>query len=222
MIFCKNYKTELKDFVLENKELFTLLKNKSILITGAAGLIASYMIDLVITANETLSTNCKVYAVDLDGERLKKCFPAEYDAMVTRIALDVNETEVDIDSADYVIHAASNTSPLDYALKPVDTMRTNVIGTDNLIRFALNCGAKRFLFCIIKTASSIIIATRQKSMTYKRILLSFVLSFVLSPISSFGISFSVSVSPFGISDSIFSPFSSEKISPHSLHSQYAA
>lgn len=147
MIFCKNYKTELKDFVLENKELFTLLKNQSILITGAAGLIASYMIDLVITANETLSTNCKVYAVDLDAQRLEKCFPSEYDETVTRIALDVNETEVDIDSADYVIHAASNTSPLDYALKPVDTMRTNVIGTDNLIRFALKCGAKRFLFC---------------------------------------------------------------------------
>ena len=147
MIACKNYKSELKELVLENKDLFKLLAKKSILITGAAGLIASYMIDLVITANELLSTNCKVYAIDVDGERLKNRFPAEHDETVVCKVLDVNREEIDVLGADYVVHAASNTSPLDYATKPVETMRTNIIGTDNLIRFALKCAAKRFLCC---------------------------------------------------------------------------
>ncbi len=147
MIASENYKEELKNYVAENETLFSALKDKRILVTGAAGLIASYMLDLVITANEVLGTGCVAYAVDLDGERLKKCFPPEYDNTVKCMALDVNEAEIEVAAVDYVIHAASNTSPRDYALKPVDTMRTNIIGTDHLIKYAIKAGAKRFVCC---------------------------------------------------------------------------
>lgn len=147
MIQSKTYQDELNAYVLNNKKLFRAFANKTFLITGAAGLIGSYMVDLLLIANEMLDTGCRVYAVDMDEARLNQRFPATYADAVKCFALDVNRDALSFDLADYVIHAASNISPLDYATKPVDTIRTNSIGTDRLIQLSIQLGAKRFLFC---------------------------------------------------------------------------
>ncbi len=147
MICSGKYKNELHDYVENNVKLFQSFENTNIIITGAAGLIGSYMADLLIIANDVLGIHCRVYAVDIDGERLNQRFPNRYENVVKCLTLDINSDALPIGSADFIIHAASNTSPLDYATKPVDTIRTNIIGTDRLIQYARQFGAKRFLFC---------------------------------------------------------------------------
>ena len=146
MLFAKNYTCELKDYVTESKDLFCSFANKSVFITGAAGLIGSYIVDLFVTANELLDTNVTVFAVDCNPELLNSRFPDSY-ASVKKSVLDVNEQDIPIEFADYVIHAASNTSPTDYATKPIATMRTNIIGTDRLLAHFCKKGIKRFMFC---------------------------------------------------------------------------
>lgn len=147
MIFVPKYKEELKQYVLKNKELLNKLGNQKILITGAAGLIGSYIMDLIIVASEILDISCKIYAIDKNKELLDTRFPDRYDKIIKKLYADVNCESLETDDVDFVIHAASNTSPLDYALKPVETMRTNMIGTDKMIRLSLEKKAKRFIFC---------------------------------------------------------------------------
>lgn len=147
MLFIHNYKNELEDYVNQNKDWLSAFSSKSLFITGAAGLIGSYIIDLIITANEKFNTNITVFAVDKDEKLLNERFPDKYNDTVKKFICDVNEDDIPVDYADYVIHAASNTSPTDYATKPITTMRTNIIGTDRLLAHFCNKGIKRFMFC---------------------------------------------------------------------------
>ena len=147
MLFIHNYKNELENYINQNKDLFSSFSGKSIFITGAAGLIGSYIIDLIIVANEKFNTNITVFAADKNERLLNERFPDKYGNTVKKFVLDINEDAIPLEYADYIIHAASNTSPTDYATKPIATMRTNVIGTDRLLAHFWNKGIKRFMFC---------------------------------------------------------------------------
>lgn len=147
MLFIENYKNELENYITKNEALFSSFSGKSIFITGAAGLIGSYIIDLAIAANERLNTNISIFAADNNKKLLDERFPDIYSDTVKKFIYDVNEDTTPLDYADYVIHAASNTSPTDYATKPIATMRTNVIGTDRLLAHFCDKNIKRFMFC---------------------------------------------------------------------------
>ena len=146
MLFIQDYRDELSRYVSHNEALFRALDGKAILITGAGGLIGSYMADLTITANRALNTRIRIIAVDRNRALLDRRFPDEF-GEITKLAADVNEDELPPLGADYVIHAASNTSPVDYAQKPVDTVKTNSIGTYRMLEYCIRAEAKRFLFC---------------------------------------------------------------------------
>lgn len=147
MLFIDGYYDELKRYVNIYNEEFKKISNAKILITGAAGLIGSYFIDLIICANKLLDTHIKVIAVDYNKDLLNKRFPDEFDNTIEKYYDDINCKVPDISDVDYVIHAASHTSPTDYALKPIETIRTNVIGAMNLLDFCIDTKVKKFLFC---------------------------------------------------------------------------
>lgn len=122
------------------------LKNKSILITGATGLIGSFIVDILLCCNEKANANIKIYACGRSKERLHDRFAEKESKNLEFVEYDVN-TPVNFDfNADYIIHAASNAYPAAFNADPVGTINSNVIGTNNLLNYALNHGAKRFLF----------------------------------------------------------------------------
>lgn len=141
------YKEELKEFVRLEKDLFEGYRGKAVLISGAAGLIGSYIVDLFCIANQMLDLQVVVYAVDKNRELLDERFSAIVDNGINIICADVNEQMINAEVIDYVIHAASNTSPVDYATKPIDTICTNVMGTNNMLKLCINNNVKRFMFC---------------------------------------------------------------------------
>ena len=47
---------------------------------------------------------------------------------------------------DFIIHAASNAYPAAFNADPVGTIMSNILGTKNMLDYALNHSAKRFLF----------------------------------------------------------------------------
>lgn len=123
---------------------WTKLKNKSVMITGASGLIGSFIIDVLMYSQ----LNCKIYAVGRNQEKAKKRFATYWeDDNFVFVSADINENiELDADRVDYIVHAASNTHPIAYAEDPIGTVTTNVIGTYNLLEFAVKKGTQRVAF----------------------------------------------------------------------------
>jgi nucleoside-diphosphate-sugar epimerase len=62
------------------------------------------------------------------------------------VSCDVNVEIPECGQADYIIHAASNTHPLQYSNDPIGTINSNIIGTKNLLDYAVSHGTKRFCF----------------------------------------------------------------------------
>lgn len=107
------------------------LKDKSFFITGATGLVASYLVDFLMWYNMAYSQNINVYAVSSKLEKLQNRFKENNHLYF--MEQNLNEPLNKKYKADYVIHAASNAHPLAFSNDPVGTMKTNLIGTMNLL-----------------------------------------------------------------------------------------
>lgn len=141
------YREELQK-ILEQYEIIDLLKGKIIVITGARGLIGSEIIDVVMMGNERYSLNCHVYAIVRNKEAAKERFYEFLSSdLFELVQADINSDEIQIEGdIDYFIHGASNTHPVYYSTRPIETILTNTVGTDNALRFASEHNCKRFLF----------------------------------------------------------------------------
>ena len=123
------------------------LEGKSIMISGATGLIGSFLVDVLMKKNED-GLNVKVYALGRNEDKFRDRFSKYQDnSNLIYVKYDVNEPlEMDVESVDYILHLASNTHPLMYSTDPIGTITTNIIGLKNLLDFAVKAGAKRFAF----------------------------------------------------------------------------
>lgn len=123
------------------------LKDRSVLISGASGLVGSFLVDVIMKKNAD-GLNCKVYAVGRNAENARVRFE-DYSSneFFTFIAHDINKGfEMDVETIAYVIHLASNTHPVAYSTDPIGTITTNIMGTDNMLKFACAHRAVRFAF----------------------------------------------------------------------------
>lgn len=113
------------------------LKDKTFLITGANGLIGSYMIDYLTFIG------AKVYAMSRSLEKLKNRF--FNNTNITFIEQDLTKPFIFNIPCDYVVHTASNCHPLSFSTDPVGTMKANLFGTMNLLDYIKQYGGK-FLY----------------------------------------------------------------------------
>lgn len=119
------------------------------LISGACGMIGSYLVDVLMRANEHYNLNLQVLAMGRSEEKAKSRFSRYWgDSERFRFVCgDVNATIPSQEGkVDYIFHAASNTHPVAYATDPIGTICTNIIGTNNLLQFAAAHQCKRFIF----------------------------------------------------------------------------
>ena len=147
MILSDGYAVELDEYVRRNEGLFREYGGASFFVSGAAGLIGSYLIDLLARADRALSLGLRIVACDRNERLLEARFPLGLSDAIEKLPMDVCVGDLPSGSFDYVIHAASNTSPMDYAQKPIDTIWSNVFGAKRLMDLAVRASAKRFLFC---------------------------------------------------------------------------
>ena len=125
------------------------LKNKSILLSGATGLIGSFLVDVLLEKNRTEGLNCKIYALGRNEQKARDRFPnLENNALLEFVSHDINLplTSVEAEKVDFVLHLASNTHPVQYATDPIGTITTNIIGLQNMLEFAASHHAERFAF----------------------------------------------------------------------------
>lgn len=126
------------------------LNGKTLLITGATGMIASVMIDILMHRNQSLSEHGRevhIIAVSRSQEKAKKRFALYWDnPYFTYISHDITIPLPELGAVHYMLHAASNTHPHAYATDPIGTITANVQGTYQLLEYAASHQCERFFF----------------------------------------------------------------------------
>lgn len=132
-----NYKTE-----------WDYLSNKNILITGANGILASYMVEVILYLLEIEKiNNVTIFALCRNREKAeKRFFQYKNNSNLKFIYQNVcDNIEIDSD-INIIIHAASQASPKYYSTDPVGTLTPNLIGTINLLNFAKSKKIENFIY----------------------------------------------------------------------------
>lgn len=138
---------------LENIAAMSLLRErlsgKTILLSGATGMIGKCIIDILMQYNNECPEDQQIHITALSRnaesakQRLKEHWPKD---TLRYFSCDINAEVPECGRADYIIHAASNTHPQQYAQDAVGTIASNVIGTKNLLDYAVSHQAERFCF----------------------------------------------------------------------------
>ena len=125
------------------------LRDKSVAISGATGMIGSFLVDVLFSKNETNGLGCRVIVLGRDEEKARRRFLRHEKKKEFSFASFIAEDKLsgkELPSMNYVMHLASNTHPKQYAVDPIGTITTNVIGTKNLLDIAVLKDCERFLF----------------------------------------------------------------------------
>ncbi len=126
-----------------------LLQDKTMMISGATGLLGSFLVDVIMRRNAEKSMNCRVLALGRSEEKARSRFEYCFDnSLFSFIPYDVNDSFVheEIGKVDFCLHLASNTHPVAYATDPIGTITTNVIGLKNMLDFCHVHQTTRFVF----------------------------------------------------------------------------
>lgn len=121
-------------------------RDKTVLISGAYGMLASYVTYMLIYLNEYKSINVKILALVRSEDKFKKCFSKFSDRdYITVSTQTLNEPLSFDEKIDYIIHAASFASPNYYGVCPVDVIEPNTLGTYNLLQLSKEKAVSGFL-----------------------------------------------------------------------------
>lgn len=123
------------------------LDGKTVLLSGASGMIGRLLTDAIMLRNRSVEKPCRLIALGRSREAAEKRFPLWMGSPdFTFLAHDICEPLPSLPwKPDYFIHAASTTHPLAYASEPINTILANILGTRNLLEAASEQKGSRFL-----------------------------------------------------------------------------
>ena len=123
------------------------LEGKTVLITGAYGMLASYVVYMLLYLNETAGMHIRMIAAVRSEEKLRERF-LEF---TQRSYFQMYKSELDgpfaiAQDIHYIIHAASLAAPQHYQVCPIEVLKPNTIGNYYLLELAAEKSVEGYLF----------------------------------------------------------------------------
>ena len=120
---------------------------KTIVISGATGMLGTFLIDVLLDRNTRYSLDCHIVALGRHEGKIRARFPyTERDDFSFEVC-DVSQPGLQLShTADIIFHLASATHPHAYSSDPIGTISSNVIGLSNLLDYAHYCDSSAFVF----------------------------------------------------------------------------
>lgn len=116
---------------------WTKLREKSILITGATGLLGSMLCRTLSYYNMKQGWNVKIYALARNAARAKDTLrDIASDTNLIFVEQDIKAEIRIADPIDYIVHTACPTKSKFFVEHPVETIGAIVNGTQNILEFA--------------------------------------------------------------------------------------
>lgn len=121
-------------------------KGKSFFITGATGLIGTAVVGTLAYLNKKYNLNISITLLVRNISNAKKIFENHFNTEISMIEGTIENLPLISKKVDFIIHCASPTSSTFFAEKPVETIRTTVQGTWNVLEFAKNAQISGMVF----------------------------------------------------------------------------
>lgn len=131
--------------IYNSKLNFDALKNKKILITGATGMLATYIVYFLYYLNTEKNKNITIYALVRNKNKAELLFK-EFLGDKNFIIVDqdiCDEIKID-DDIDLILHLASSANPNTILNNQIGIIKANTIGTLNVFEFAKKNNSKVF------------------------------------------------------------------------------
>lgn len=123
------------------------LDGKTVLVTGATGMLASYVTGLLLYLHEHAGVNITVIALCRNRQKAEQYFGSYLAKPYFHLLIqDVCAPIAYEGKVDYVFHLAGNASPYFINSDPVGIMKCNLLGTINVLEYARNCLSKKVIF----------------------------------------------------------------------------
>lgn len=139
----------MKDIIREDIEIiidqninWDLLKDSVVLVTGASGMLGSYIVKTLVVLNETKDCNIQIYGLMRNPDKLESDIRKKINVIRQSVTEPI-KTDVRFD---YIFHTASPASPLIMKKDPVGTIAANTLGAWYTLKLAQECSAKGHLF----------------------------------------------------------------------------
>lgn len=144
--YYNNIINEDADRIIAEELPWETLRGSSVLITGASGMIPSYVLYTLLDLNDSKDMGIKIYALVRNEVKAKRILAGILDRPdVELIVQDIAEP-VHIDGPlDFIFHGGSPARPAEHKAAPTSTIKANLLGTINLLDLAVEKRAKGFV-----------------------------------------------------------------------------
>ena len=128
-------------------EVLEALRGKVCLVTGATGLIGSYLVRYLLNLNDEHALSARVIALCRNEQKARSILGEPEERNDIEFVLQDVEAPLELnDEVDFIVHAASPADPVSFSTRPVETMKSNFLGTMHLLEFLKRQGHGRMLY----------------------------------------------------------------------------